>query len=155
MFDGMLTLRHARLSLVNIVAFVDSDSRIASIGETPGRTRCVSMPSFEVLPDSVDLIQDECVVSTVRGWDMCVRPNLHLNLYVTMTMVMDGLSGMVRTSVTSIAGTDTSVLMMIIDVVESVVRSDITNVMTVSLNIVVMVMASMMTSRPAWELVSN
>lgn len=69
--------------------------------------------------------------------------------------MVDVLNGMERTNVTSIAGTETSVLVIIIDADVSVLECDITVVINSSLTVVVMTMASMVTTRPAWELVTS
>lgn len=62
-----MTLRQASFDLVNIVAFVDNDSRIVNIGRTPGTIRSTSICYLSVLPVKVDLIHDEWDVSNVVG----------------------------------------------------------------------------------------
>lgn len=118
----MLIFRHANLVLVKSDAFVSTDSRMYNIGIAPGITRAKNMCNESVFDYKVDLIQLECVVSTVVGCRTCVKPSLHVSLYVVTTIVVDVLNGMESTKVTSIAGTETNVLVIIIDAEVNVSR---------------------------------
>lgn len=151
----MLILRQASFVLVSTDAFVSTDNRISSIGTMPGTTRSMNMCTLEVLNYIVDLIHRECVVSMVVGSVTCVRPSLQVNLYVVITIVVEVLNGMDSTNVTSMAGTETSVLIIIIDADCSMAPCDITVVINVNLNTLDMVMASNVTIRPACDLVTS
>lgn len=129
----MFMFRQASFVLVSIEAFVDTDDRITSIGATPGMTRSISMLNLSVLPVWVDRMHFEWVVSRVVGWVMCVRRSLQLTEYVLTIMVVDVLNGMVSSRVTSMAGTETSVLIMVIDVEVSIEEWVITSLISSTL----------------------